>query len=538
MKINKISDKMKYKNLKTFCFLLFFFIFVFNVKIFATETLQHKHNDDCYFGEKHICHGNEESGGNCYAPVYQYHQHIGEEKKSKPNGCYNKPKYIYHIHNNNCNNYTQKECQHNIKTEIEKNTYVCPLCGKATFIGKKEFVLCTKEQGLYAYYGVCSNEKCKYMGNSKLLDETNISFNHYYYDNKYVCGKTESTIENIIYELGCGKTNETIEKIYYQKICGKENNKFYNSRGMNVIPQCSTTIVSITPKQNIQVGTTPDFTIVVSYLDGHKQEKQATKADWNSNKIYKNQNIVLYFTCRTKTNGEINTLTTTINFTNIDLNIENTSTPTQIPTQIIKDKNETTPILKENNDIIEETKEILVSKEEIENSLDTKSDTMYIEEIKETIIDSNLKIEEMAIDLPNNNSEEYKQQIEQQKEIIYGENIEIVNKQTEATKKMNIFLIVTLLGFIVFVIIMFIGIWLYKKEILKKLFKNVEDYDEIYDYSRNIKNEDNTEETKEINLSNRLDNKTENNIVDYKEKKEQSLFGSVPNNIEEQLEED
>ena len=546
--------KLKY----SFFLVSFFLLFnlnIINLEVFANQN--HSHTDSCYFGDKHICEGNEENGGKCYSPIYEYHKHNGEPNKTYPNGCYTKPNYNYHKHTDSCIKYTKKECSHSVTTTSNKEDYVCPKCGKLSFYGKKEFVLCSKEQGLYAYLGKCKNEKCNYNGNAYSINDTTISFSHYYYENEYICGKNEITIDSVFYELNCGKTNSTIEKVTYKKTCGKENGSFYNLKGMRVVPQCSTTIVSIAPKTKTQIGTKPDFTLIVTYLDGHTGEKQATKADWNSNKPYDNQNIVLYFTGRTKTNGEVNTLTTTINFS--------TPKPTITPTikpqvEEIKEIEILEEEIVENTPIITPTltstpNPIVIEKEENLGNINTKPIvSTNKEENTDRLNMEEMLIDDTAISLPNNSeNKEERIDLEDEKEelLLYGENIEITKKETEATGKITNLLYILIISIALFVILLLLCLWLYKKGYLFKIMSLdlEEDYDLEYEYEQEHKNQkDYYEETKEINLANRLDNSNEENkkeveniLEDIKEtknkKKEQSLFGSIPQNIDEELEE-
>ena len=328
---------MKKYNLKML-FLLFGFIAIGNINIYAQN---HEHTDKCYYGTKHICDGNETTQGTCYGnPIYTYHKHLGVENQSESNGCYTKPVYTYHEHKAECYKGTTNNCSHTITFGTADSLrvpslYSCPQCKEIAFEGFVEKVNCEFEKDLTIYAGKCS--KCNYQGNSSWINNViddgqpySAKLIHNYAKNELVCGKTLETIESTIYELNCGKTLETIESIKYQKICNKENGAYYDINGFKVTPQCSNTVVSIIPKNKVQTTNVPDFTIIVTYLDGKMEEKQPNRADWVSNKIYKQENVVLYYTCKNSVDGKVNTLTTTINLTT-PVKVENTPIPTITP---------------------------------------------------------------------------------------------------------------------------------------------------------------------------------------------------------------
>lgn len=312
-----------------------------NINVLADNT--HTHTDYCYYGTKHICSGDEKNGGGCYgSPVYTYHKHTGQSGLSVSNGCYTTPVNTYHTHVDACYQDTNKDCPHTVvfsnNGELETiGLYSCPSCGNETFNGYKKGITCEHANGtIDVYAGSCSS--CGYTGNSTWINDTiennepcSASYTHSYIEKELICGKDTTTIDKVEYVLGCGKTEESIDKIQYKKLCNKENNAFYDSYGKKVSPQCHYIVDSIKPKVKEQKTKTPDFTIYVTYLDGHVEEAKASKADWNKNVVYNNNDIVLYYSGKTTADGKINTLTTVVKLTT-PVEYTATPTPTKRPT--------------------------------------------------------------------------------------------------------------------------------------------------------------------------------------------------------------
>lgn len=332
---------------------------------------------------------NQTTANGCYIkPTYVYHQHIGEPNQTIANGCYTREVPQYHTHTSACVGEVEKPCIHTIIFADETGNwtfgmYNCPSCQNFTFEGFSEPVVCDYGSNLQIYQGTCST--CGYAGNGTWINETiqddlpcSAMFTHYYVANEITCGKDETTVDSIIYDIGCGKnegtidgkiydlgcgksettvektvyslgcgkdettiektlytldctkTSDTIESVKYKNNCNKENGAYYSEYGAKVKPQCHVTVTSIKAKYPIQKTDNPDFTLIVTYLDGHVEENKATIANWNSSMTYNDTDIPLYYTCKTKVNGSYSTLTTNIKLTSIK-NSTNPPTPTLIP---------------------------------------------------------------------------------------------------------------------------------------------------------------------------------------------------------------
>ena len=319
----------------------------------AEAYADHTHTAACYAGTQHICSGSAETGGGCYTeavntyhkhtgkagqtyangcytvPVYTYHKHTGKAGQTYANGCYTVPVYTYHKHTAAC--YTEKDtdCSHTLTFGTEAvpgipSLLVCPQCGRETFTGFRQDIVCGGTQ-YTAYAGLCAS--CGYAGNctgytGQITDGKPMTavFTHTVKTETLTCGKTENTAESVVYTLGCGKTENSIEsvvytpgcgksetvpeKTVYKKTCGKESGHYYDASGKEVQPVCSQIAVSVAPKVPVQTAQTPDFTLTVTYLDGHTAEVQPQRADWSAQGVYKDQDISLYWTGQSNAYGQ------------------------------------------------------------------------------------------------------------------------------------------------------------------------------------------------------------------------------------------
>lgn len=111
----------------------------------------------------------------------------------------------------------------------------------------------------------------------------------------------------------------------YVKTCGKTSGRYYNSAGQYLMPQCNKIGVGIEPVEPVQQTNNPNFKINVTFLDGHTEQVQASRTDWNSSKYYGSDGVITVYW-----NGLVNSALTP---GEISAQIKFTSPPTPTPTQ-------------------------------------------------------------------------------------------------------------------------------------------------------------------------------------------------------------
>ena len=114
--------------------------------------------------------------------------------------------------------------------------------------------------------------------------------------------------------------------------CDKETDGYYNSDGSLAMPECNKVAVSISALKQLQSGKEVDTTIEVTFLDGHKENVQGT-SNFNPNKSYNNNDVIIYYEGIVFKAGNKGTLSTIIKMTT-PYNLA-TQTPTIPPTIIV-----------------------------------------------------------------------------------------------------------------------------------------------------------------------------------------------------------
>ena len=537
--------------------------FLISLKVYADHT----HTDKCYGGTKHICNGNETTYGSCYSNKnVTYHTHIGKEgttangcytkeniiyhkhvgsEGTTANGCYTKENITYHKHNDNCYKEKNNECQHIIDMGNSNNLkimdyYNCPNCSNEDFYGYYQSLSCDTTIHLYA--GECEN--CGYKGNATITktiinnNPAQISYSHNTTKKELSCGKTEQSIDKIVYTLNCGKTEQSIEKaIYtlncgkteksvekttyilncgkteqsiekttYLKTCKKTSGNYYNSKGEKISPTCNQVIVSIKPKTEKQTTFNPDFTLVATYLDGHIAEIKPSIANYNENQTYKNEKVTLTY------NGFIGSASNKSSIsTYIYLTTPITPTPTQTitptPTLVVIPTTNPTPteiIVDINNNAsvdIDIDGSFVLETPTINNSDNTNNN------IKEEVVDKNNEnnTSDLLGNVLSNNTIDNKEENDTQEIIDEPQNDESKeNINKENNKKENDKIIITIVIFVIllcFLILLILSIVLLNK---KEKKENVDNTNNLDEYKMNLENE-------EINVIPPIINGSDNN---------------------------
>lgn len=139
------------------------------------------------------------------------------------------------------------------------------------------------------------------------------------------------------------KTNND-GSITYVKTCGKTSGRYYNSAGQYLAAQCNKIATNIVATNPTQQGSFPNFSINVTFLDGHTEEMPAHRSDWTSKNDYSNGGIVTVFWSGLVNNAKnISELSTTINFTTPKPTPSPTPTPSVDTTPVIETPTETIP---------------------------------------------------------------------------------------------------------------------------------------------------------------------------------------------------
>lgn len=265
------------------------------------STLVHTHTDDCYNGTKHTHTGSSSSGGGCYTKP-NYHVHTGSSTSG--GGCYGKANY--HSHTSSCYKTASIPIVPLIKDYTLGWSKECPGCGaKGTITasfntfgyridGK------TTSTGHLTVYAPCSI--CGY----KMPTVESGQRSGTVYASVISCGKTTSTIDS--YSRNCGRTTSTI--VSYSRNCGKTANAYYNGN-TRVYEECGDMVTKIEPlvaTQNVDRRKI-DFSIKVTYVDGHTEILNPTTTNYQDSKNYNNEEVILIY------NGIVDKVGTTKDFT-------------------------------------------------------------------------------------------------------------------------------------------------------------------------------------------------------------------------------
>lgn len=238
-------------------------------KTVNVSTLVHSHTGNCYNGTVHTHTGNSSRGGGCYGnPSYHTHSAYG-------GSCYT---YYSHLHTDSC--YKVGTVIHYVNGVTGEHYIGCQTCGVRIDMAPDG---CPDE---------CSSTIVKHKSNCKVLN----------------CSRTSG------YSLTCGKSNSSV--VGYSTNCGKTAGCYYKGN-TRVYESCSnivSKIEAVIPTQSVDRRRL-DFSIKVTYLDGHSMITSPTSADYRSNKNYSNEKITLRYVGVNNKTGTTEEFTTTVTIT-------------------------------------------------------------------------------------------------------------------------------------------------------------------------------------------------------------------------------
>ena len=148
-------------------------------------------------------------------------------------------------------------------------------------------------------------------------------FAHEHNENCYG-GKLHTCQGDTINGGACYTAQDNNGTITYVKTCGKTTGRYYNSAGQYLLPRCNQVGVSVKPVEPVQQSKTPNFEMIVTFLDGHTEQVHANRTDWSSAKHYNEGEVInIYW------KGLVNSALTP---GELSTQIKYTSPPTPTPT--------------------------------------------------------------------------------------------------------------------------------------------------------------------------------------------------------------